>query len=159
MTRTLFLTLGAERQGAPGSSAKGRAAVLEWLAEQGLDLPGLVLDNGSGLSRDTRISAEGMGRLLSHVYSSPLMSELLSSLSVVGVDGTTHKRFRKHPLRGRAHVKTGTLRGATGIAGFVLDKHNRRWVVVSLINKPTMWSGGKSVEDALLGWIYAGADN
>ena len=83
------------------------------------------------------------------------MSELLSSLSIMGVDGTTHKRFRKHPLRGRAHVKTGTLRGATGIAGFVLDKHDRRWIVVSLINKPTMWSGGgKAVENALLGWVY-----
>ncbi|MEA3274509.1 MAG: D-alanyl-D-alanine carboxypeptidase/D-alanyl-D-alanine-endopeptidase, partial [Pseudomonadota bacterium] len=155
MSRTLFLTLGAKRIGAPGSLPKARQAVTDWLNARGLEIPGLVMDNGSGLSRNARISAEGMGRLLGYAYASPTMPELLSSLSIAGVDGTMRKRFKKGALAGRAHIKTGTIKGATGIAGYVLDKAGRRWIVVSLINNPRLqtWRG-KAVENALLQWVY-----
>jgi len=158
LARTLFLTLGAERLGPPGSLAKARRAVAEWLAASGLDLPELVIDNGAGLSRDTRISAEGMGRLLGHAYASPNMPEFMSSLAVAGVDGTVRKRFRTSPLAGRAHLKTGTIRDATGIAGFVLDQRGERWIAVCLIGNPRLavWKG-KAVENALLQWVYAEA--
>ena len=158
MARTLFLTLGAERLGAPGTLIKGRQVVAEWLEESGLSLPDLVVDNGSGLSRDARISTESMGRLLGYAYASPNMPELLSSLSIAGVDGTMRKRFRKSNLNGQAYMKTGTLRGTTGIAGFVLDRHGERWIVVSLISNPRLqtWRG-KDVENALLRWVYEDA--
>lgn len=160
MARTLFLTLGAKRLDAPGSLAKARQAVSDWLAECRLDFPEMVLDNGSGLSREARISAESMGRLLGYAYASPSMPELLSSLSVAGVDGTMRKRFRKSDLKGHAHVKTGTIRGTTGIAGYVLDRKGGRWIVVSLMNNPRLqaWRG-KAVEDALLRWVYEAADD
>ena len=158
MARTLFLTLGDERLGAPGTLIKGRQVVAEWLEESGLSLPDLVVDNGSGLSRDARISTESMGRLLGYAYASPNMPELLSSLSIAGVDGTMRKRFRKSNLNGQAYMKTGTLRGTTGIAGFVLDRHGERWIVVSLISNPRLqtWRG-KDVENALLRWVYEDA--
>lgn len=159
MARTLFLTIGAERLGPPATLAKARRAVKEWLEERGLDFPELVLDNGSGLSRDARISVRSMGRLLGYAYASPDMPELLSSLAVAGLDGTLRKRFRKSDLKGRVHAKTGTIRGATGIAGFVLDRHGERWVAVSLINNRRLqtWKG-KAVENALLEWIYEDAE-
>ncbi len=155
MSRTLFLTLGAEREGAPGSLAKARRTVAAWLREQDLDFPELVLDNGAGLSRETRISAESMGRLLGYAYATSTMPEFLSSLSIAGVDGTMRKRFRKGALKGRAHMKTGTLKGVTGIAGYLLDREGRRWIVVSMINNPRLqiWRG-KGVENNLLNWVY-----
>jgi D-alanyl-D-alanine carboxypeptidase/D-alanyl-D-alanine-endopeptidase (penicillin-binding protein 4) len=155
MARTLFLTLGAKREGAPGTLPKARKAVGDWLVESGLDFPDLVLDNGSGLSRDTRISAESMGRLLGYAYASPNMPEFLSSLAIAGMDGTMRKRFRKSDLKGHAHVKTGTIRGTTGIVGYVLDRHGERWIVVSLMNNPRLqaWRG-KGVENTLLRWVY-----
>jgi len=158
MTRTLFLTLGMERFGRPATLAKGRTAVRDWLTEQGLDFPELVIDNGSGLSRETRISAGSLGRLLGWAYSNPEMSELTASLPIIGVDGTLHGRFKRDALRGQAHLKTGTLRGATGLAGFVDDAAGRRWILVSFINNPGLqgWRG-KAVEDAILRWVYAGA--
>lgn len=160
MARTLFLTLGAERLDAPGSLPKARQAVNDWLTESGLDFPELVLDNGSGLSRETRISAESMGRLLGYAYASPNMPEFLSSLSVAGVDGTMRKRFRNSDLKDHAHVKTGTIRGTTGIVGYVLDRNGERWIVVSLINNPRLqaWRG-KGVENALLRWVYEEAND
>jgi len=155
MARTLFLTLGAKRGTPPGSLPKARKAVTDWLDQSGLEFPELVLDNGSGLSRETRISAESMGRLLGYAYASPNMPEFISSLAIAGVDGTLRKRFRKSNLKGRAHMKTGTIRGTTGIAGYLLDRRGDRWIVVSLIGNPRLqaWRG-KGVENALLRWVY-----
>jgi D-alanyl-D-alanine carboxypeptidase/D-alanyl-D-alanine-endopeptidase (penicillin-binding protein 4) len=96
--------------------------------------------------------------LLGWAYGNPEMSELTASLPIIGVDGTLHGRFKRDALRGQAHLKTGTLRGATGLAGFVDDAAGRRWILVSFINNPGLqgWRG-KAVEDAILRWVYAGA--
>lgn len=155
-TRSLFLTLGLEAEGAPATVEKGRAAVSGWLRARGLEFPELVIDNGSGLSRDTRISAESLGRLLALVYQGPMMSELFASLPILGVDGTLETRLKRDPAAGHAHLKTGSLRGATGLAGFLEDASGRRWILVSLINNPRLqrWRG-KAVEDAILRRLYA----
>jgi serine-type D-Ala-D-Ala carboxypeptidase/endopeptidase (penicillin-binding protein 4) len=158
MTRTLFLTLGMEHAGRPATLDKGREAIRAWLADRGLDFPELFVDNGCGLSREDRISAHSLGRLLDWAYASPTMSELMSSLAIPGVDGTLRRRFRRTPLAGQGHLKTGTLHGATGLAGFVEDGTGHRWVLVSLINNPQLqgWRG-KGVENAIVDWIHAGA--
>jgi D-alanyl-D-alanine carboxypeptidase/D-alanyl-D-alanine-endopeptidase (penicillin-binding protein 4) len=157
MTRTLLLTLGAKRLGAPGTEAKGQAAVRDWLAEAGLDFPELNLGNGSGLSRDASISAESLGRLLAYMYRRPTMPEYLASLAVVGVDGTMWRRLRGSPVKGRGHIKTGTVKGASGIAGYILDRNGERWVVVALMDGRTLntWSA-HAVQDALMTWAYQG---
>lgn len=155
VSRTLFLTLGAVRAGAPGTLPKAREAVAGWLKGEGLDFPELFVENGAGLSREARISAESLGRLLGHAYASPVMPEYLSSLSIAGSDGTLRKRLRGTPMAGRAQMKTGTLKGVTALAGYVLDRDGRRWVVVSMMNNPRLptWAG-KAAEDALVGWVY-----
>jgi D-alanyl-D-alanine carboxypeptidase/D-alanyl-D-alanine-endopeptidase (penicillin-binding protein 4) len=68
------------------------------------------------------------------------------------------KRLRGSPVRGQAHIKTGTVRGASGIAGYVLDRNGERWVVVALMDGKTLntWSA-HAVQDALLAWVYQGA--
>jgi len=159
MTRTLLLTLGAKQLGPPGTPAKGQEAVRRWLADAGLEFPELTLGNGSGLSRDAAVSAQSLGRLLNYMYHRPTMPEYLASLSVVGVDGTMRKRLRGSPVKGHAHIKTGTVRGASGIAGYVLDRQGDRWIVVALMNGKTLntWSA-HAVQDALLTWVYQGAD-
>jgi len=155
MTRTLFLTLGMEQFGRPATLAKGRDAVRAWLTEQGLDFSELVMDNGCGLSRQTRISAGSLGELLGWAYTNPEMSEITASLPIIGVDGTLHGRFPRDPIRGQGHLKTGTLRGATGLAGYLDDAAGGRWILVSLINSPRLqgWRG-KAVEDAILRWVH-----
>jgi D-alanyl-D-alanine carboxypeptidase/D-alanyl-D-alanine-endopeptidase (penicillin-binding protein 4) len=93
------------------------------------------------------------------MYHRPTMPEYLASLSVVGVDGTMRKRLRGSPVKGHAHIKTGTVRGASGIAGYVLDRQGDRWVVVALMDGKTLntWSA-HAVQDALLTWVYRGAE-
>jgi len=155
MTRQLLLTIGAERLGAPGTPAKGRQAVLDWLKANGLAFPELVLDNGAGLSRRTRISARNLGRLLLNADASPYRAELISSLPISAVDGTLRRRFRNEPLASQMHIKTGTLDNVRAMAGFLTTRSGRRLVVVSLHNAPGVDQGsGTEVQNALLRWLF-----
>jgi D-alanyl-D-alanine carboxypeptidase/D-alanyl-D-alanine-endopeptidase (penicillin-binding protein 4) len=161
IARMIFLALGIEHAGAPGSTEKSREALQLWLAEHAFSFPELLIDNGSGLSRDTRIAAGSMGELLTWAYHQPWMPELLASMAILGVDGTLAKRMRKEPIEGHAHLKTGTVRDASCIAGYVLDPAGRRWVVVALVNalpdqQLPAWHG-HAVHHALLRWVYDGA--
>ena len=111
------------------------------------DVP--VLDNGSGLSRIERISASALGKLLQYAYASPVMPELMSSLPITGVDGTL--RGRRSAARGSAHLKSGTLRDVTGVAGYVLANSGKRYVVVMIINQSGA-AAGRTAIDAVLDW-------
>ena len=149
MARQVFLTLADER---PATPEGARRRVKAWLADKGLKLPELVLDNGSGLSRSERISADGLSQLLLAAWKSPVMPELMSSLPLAGFDGTLKKRLGNGTASGRAHLKTGYLDGVRAIAGYVLDSHDKRWVVVFLINDPK-FRVGKPAMDELLNWV------
>jgi D-alanyl-D-alanine carboxypeptidase/D-alanyl-D-alanine-endopeptidase (penicillin-binding protein 4) len=162
MARMVFLALGIEHAGPPGSLEKSRDAFHVWLAERGFSFPALIVDNGSGLSRDARIGADSMGELLAWSYHQPWMPELMASMAIMGVDGTLTERMQKEPIEGRAHMKTGTVRDASCIAGYVLDPQGRRWVVVALVNalpgrRLAAWHG-HAVHHALLRWVFEGAE-
>ena len=151
MARQVFLTLAAER---PATPEGARLRIKSWLADRGLKLPELVLDNGSGLSRSERISADGLSQLLLAAWNSPVMPELMSSLPLAGNDGTLRQRLGNSAATGRAHLKTGFLDGVRAIAGYVLDNRGKRWVVVFLINDPK-FRQGKPAMDELLNWVAA----
>ena len=155
MARQLFLTLGAEsgHRPRPATIADGDAAVRTWLAEHSLNFAELVLDNGSGLSRRERISAENLARLLSLAWKSPLMPEFISSLPLAAIDGTMKKRLKQNAVAGQAHIKTGSLEGVKAIAGYVLDRSGRWQIVVFLVNHANA-SAAQAAQDALLQWVY-----
>ncbi|MEZ5562760.1 MAG: D-alanyl-D-alanine carboxypeptidase/D-alanyl-D-alanine-endopeptidase [Gammaproteobacteria bacterium] len=153
MTRQIFLTLGAEKLGPPGTLAKGRQAMEETLSRRGLRFPELEIDNGAGLSRDNRISAHSLGQLLLAARNSPYGAEFQASLSLAGLDGTTRRRFEGDSLAGQMHLKTGTLNGVTSIAGYVRSQSGAEYVVVAIANQPkATWGGGQEAQNALLRW-------
>ena len=155
MARQLMLTIGAELGHRPATPAKSALAVRQWLARQGLDMPELVIDNGSGLSRIERISAANLGRLLLQAAASEVGPQLRESLPVVGFDGTMRKRLTSAGVAGNAYIKTGTLEGVRAIAGYVNAADGQQYVVVSMINHPNA-SAAQAAHDALLQWVYAG---
>jgi len=155
MTRQLLLTLGAERVAPPGTLGKGLLAVRTWLARRGFQFQELLLENGSGLSREERISARHMGELLLAAWASPVMPEFVSSLPVAALDGTLKRRFGGTPLEGRMHLKTGSLNAVRSMGGYLIDRQGRRMVVVSLHNNRRIDTHtGEAVQDALLNWVY-----
>ncbi len=159
MAQQLFLTLSLAAPAPNGSrpaaggparaTAEASRAVLRrwWLDRFGPeDVP--VVDNGSGLSRQTLISAQGLGRMLQTAYRSPLMPDLMASLPLNGVDGTLRNR---RTLPGSAHLKTGSLRDVTALAGYVHGASGRRYVLVAIANHPAA-EAARPVFDALLEW-------
>ncbi len=155
MARQLMLTLGAEKLGVPANESKGAQAVKEVLSSKGLVFNELVLENGSGLSRIERVSAEHLGQLLVSAYHSPIMPELLASMPILGLDGTVKKRLESTPAQGRGHLKTGSLEGVTTIAGYVFDLQKKRHVLVMMVNHANA-SASKEAQDALLQSVIMG---
>lgn len=153
MARQVFLTLGAELRGPPGTQAKSADTIRAALTQYGLDFPELVLENGSGLSRQERISAKHLAELLVHAQRSAVMPELMASLPIVSIDGTMKKRLVNNKISGKAHIKTGTLEGVKAMAGFVLAQSGKRFVVVCMVNH-TRAGAAEDAMDDLLGWIH-----
>ncbi len=158
MARQIFLTLSAQQQTLPGSYARSRDVVREWLDQRGLSMRELVIENGSGLSRTDRISAAGLGKLLLAAWASPVMPELMASLPVVAQDGTMKRRLKFQGVAGNAHIKSGSLADARTLAGYVLDRNGRRLVVVFLVNDPNA-RASQPAHDAVLRWAYESALN
>lgn len=165
LARTVFLSLGSLQadpllgsRPLPGSQdttfARADQAVRSWMREHRIDDAGLVLENGSGLSRIERISALQMGGLLQAGLRSKWAPEFLASMPIVAVDGTMRKRLHDSPAASLARLKTGTLRDVTAIAGYVPDASGRQCIVVAMINSEQISNGrGRKALDALVDWV------
>ena len=148
MAQQLFLTLGLTQSG-QGTPEAARAVLGQWLTDRfGAAGAAAVVDNGSGLSRETRVSAELLAHLLQAAWASPVMPELMGSLPVSGIDGTLQ---RSTAAPGRAHLKTGSLRDVAGVAGYVLSNRGRRYVLVAIVNHPNA-NAARPALDALIQW-------
>ena len=153
MAQQLLLTLALQRPGALRATPEAAREVLrQWLSQRLGESPealqSVVIDNGSGLSRQTRVTAALLARVLQSAWSSAVMPELMASLPVNGLDGTLRKA---HSSAGRAHLKTGSLRDVTGVAGYVLGNSGKRYVLVAVINHPNA-NAAKPALDALVQW-------
>lgn len=158
MARQLFLTLSAEawvgNAKETGNATRSAQVIKEWLAKKNIPAPELVLENGSGLSRNERISATTLAQLLDAAWRSSVMPEFMSSMSLTGLDGTMRRRSKGESIAGQAHIKTGTLNDARAIAGYVLDNAGRRWIVVMIANHANAVQT-EAAQDALLNWVYS----
>ena len=153
MARNLLLTLAAQRGGEPATSTAAVLRVTEWMSASGLDTHDVVLQNGSGLSRDERMPAATLAALLQRAWRQPTMPEFMSALPIAGIDGTMAKRFDNSPLKGRAHIKTGSLDDVASIAGYVTTRSGKRIAVVCIINHPKA-NESRAAFDSLLLWVY-----
>ncbi len=145
MAQQLFLTLGLP---APATPESAREAMHQWWQRRisATDTP--TIDNGSGLSRHHRISARQLGQLLQVAYASPHMPELMSSLPLVGVDGTLKRSLASSAS---AHLKTGSLKEVTALAGYVHAASGKRYVLVAMVNHPNA-AAARPALDALIDW-------
>jgi D-alanyl-D-alanine carboxypeptidase/D-alanyl-D-alanine-endopeptidase (penicillin-binding protein 4) len=146
MAQQLYLTLGAQLNNT-GSFESAKGVLNQWWSQKiGAPLP--KFENGSGLSRDTQMSADDFVRLLHWVYAQPIYPELSASLPLSGVDGT----LKQSRAKIRGHIKTGSLRGVNAIAGFLASTSGQQYIVVAIINHPAA-NSSRPVFDALLDWV------
>jgi serine-type D-Ala-D-Ala carboxypeptidase/endopeptidase (penicillin-binding protein 4) len=113
-------TVGAEVLGGAPTTVKGLHVLRDSLTELGVSPLAYLPANGSGLGHQNRVTAAGMSELLRSLYFDPRVGpEMLQSLSVGGVDGTTRNRFRGTSAAHRVRAKTGTLSGVSCLSGLV----------------------------------------
>ena len=155
LSRLLFLQLGLAAMARNANTPTlelARREVERWFDEQRIDRSGLVLDNGSGLSRSERITPRTMALMLKAAHASRQAPELLMSLPVAGVDGTMRRRLKGTAAEGWARLKTGTLKNVTALAGFVRDTRGDTWAVVAMVNHEQA-AKARPALDALIEWV------
>lgn len=152
----LLASLALEQKNSPDMLAAGARIAAGTLATVGIPTEGLLVDNGSGLSRIARVRADTLGALLVTAWQRPWMPEFISALSLAGIDGTAHRRLNNSPARGQAHIKTGTINNVRAIAGYVLDRHGHRHAIVMIVNDKNA-PASRPAQDALIEWVWKGS--
>lgn len=129
----LLKTLGRELRG-QGSAAAGRQAVDSIFAAWGLPPRGLLLADGSGLSRYNYTSPELLLALLERMTRSPHHEVWVASLPIAGVDGTLRTRMRGTPAEANVRAKTGTLSNVRALSGYVTSADGEPFVFSMIVN-------------------------
>ncbi|MAX55699.1 MAG: D-alanyl-D-alanine carboxypeptidase/D-alanyl-D-alanine-endopeptidase [Alcanivoracaceae bacterium] len=158
MVRQVYLTLGARfRQPSDRDDlAAADRTIREWLKSKGIDDSALFFENGSGLSRNERVTARQMATLLEHAWESRFSAELIASLPLVAMDGTMRRRLGHADMAGMGHIKTGSLKNVRSIAGFTRDENNTTWAIVAMVNDARAW-GAETVLDELIEQVHLAA--
>ncbi len=159
MARQLMLTLALEKMGKPATTENGQLVIQGWLKKMGLQFPELVIENGSGLSRNEAISAQHMNELLVTARKLAVAETFYNSLPLAGADGTMRNRlmtqlrkFLHLKKKPEARIKTGSLSDVRAISGYVISKSGKMYAVTSFINHPNAWRGLEA-HDQLLAWL------
>jgi len=131
---TLLKVLGASA-GETGTVETGRQVVRSVLQSWGIAADGVVLSDGSGLSRYNFVTVETLVSALRHVAREPRHAvPFESTLPVAGQDGTLANRMKGTAAEGNAHAKTGSMTGVRGLSGYVRTRDGERLAFAMLAN-------------------------
>jgi D-alanyl-D-alanine carboxypeptidase/D-alanyl-D-alanine-endopeptidase (penicillin-binding protein 4) len=131
---TLLKTLAGEKKSKPAHSADGAQLVSDFLARIGALDTGVSITNGSGLFDANRATAHELATALAWAWNEPsIQPEMLTQLSIGGVDGTLHGRFKSQHDRRALRGKTGTLDDAVALSGYVLAPPGKSPVAFSIL--------------------------
>jgi len=113
--------LAARASGNPFNDQGVATTFTNVLADLGLDSSKVVVKDASGLSRQNKVTADLVGRLLAKFNSDPALKTIIDGLPVGGKTGTLRKRYKTNGVKaaGLVKAKTGTLTGTVGLAGYV----------------------------------------
>lgn len=117
----MFKRLGVQSdpEGKRGSWEGGRKVISGYLRGLKVDEGEFVIADGSGLSRDNRLSASALTRVLMHLAAGPDWEFYQNSLAVGGLDGTIENHFWEKKYRGRVLAKSGYIQAVRALSGIV----------------------------------------
>ena len=156
MARNIFLMLAKATGEPPYTTARARQALTDWFSGIGVEAAGMHVDNGSGLSRDSRISPRQFAAAMNYFVTHPYFPELVATMPILGVDGTVRKWLRRSKAAGDAHVKTGTLAGVRTLVGYVHPEDGRQLLFVAMIDWRNTWASRRVLQE-LLTWAHSQA--
>ena len=120
----LLKTIAAENNpgGKNGSWDRGRELISEFLLGLGIDERQFYIDDASGLSRQNKLSAYAITKVLLHIYNSDNWKLYKESLAIGGVDGTITKYFKEEKYKGKISGKTGYINGVRSFSGLCITE-------------------------------------
>jgi D-alanyl-D-alanine carboxypeptidase/D-alanyl-D-alanine-endopeptidase (penicillin-binding protein 4) len=153
----IFKSLAAETKARPAKSQESAEIVTSWIEKNGLGDTGLVVKNGSGLFDANRTTAHSMAKLLRWAWQdTSIRNEFVAQLSIGGVDGTLHKRFRDDRAHRAIRAKTGTLDDAIALSGYVLGPPGKGTVAFAILFNKVSGRGGsaRAAADKLVDLVH-----
>ena len=111
------ISANSNPDGKNGSWAGGRQVISRYLLGLGIDKGQFYIDDGSGLSRQNKLSATAITKVLSDTYKSRNWRLYKKSLAVGGVDGTIARYFKEQQYKGKIFGKTGYMAGIRAFSG------------------------------------------
>jgi len=112
----------ARSDGKNGSWSVGRQVIQNYLRTVGVSEEEFNIDDGSGLSRENRLTANAITKVLLEVYRSKNWSFYKNSLAIAGQDGTIARYFKEKKYNGKILGKTGYLSGVKSFSGICLTE-------------------------------------
>ncbi len=136
VTRVMYLQLGKMIQdpAAKTTAELSERVVRDWLRSKGIADDGVMLDNGSGLSRSERISTHVLARVMWEASRSRWAPEFMAALPIVATDGGMRNRLKDSSAREWGRFKTGTLRNTTALTGMAPGKSGELLVISTIVN-------------------------
>ncbi len=116
------------------SEDAGLEVVKTFLKEAGVNTSGLVLTDGSGLSRSDMITAEASVQLLIYMARHRYAGVFREALPITGVDGTLRNRMKGTPAENNVRAKTGSLSSAASLAGYLTTAGGENLVFSIMVN-------------------------
>jgi len=140
--------IGAQMWGAPGTLQKGLATVQDALEDLGISKDSYQIADGSGLTRETRVTARQIAKVLVAANQDFAVSpEFIASLGISGEDGTLRSRLPTSAGDSLIRAKTGSLDGVSSLAGYVPSRNGELLAFAIVLNDPTGKYGRMS------GWV------
>jgi D-alanyl-D-alanine carboxypeptidase/D-alanyl-D-alanine-endopeptidase (penicillin-binding protein 4) len=157
IAETLAKDVGAYGSGR-GTTRVGTARTRDLLAERGIVGPGDRLVDGSGLSRENRLSAATLVRLVAAADEDPEWGAALIGSLARGGQGTLVRRFTSGPATKRVRAKTGYLNGVSAIAGRVISRRGQRYSFAMLMNTADI-GAARARQDRVITLLASGAED
>jgi D-alanyl-D-alanine carboxypeptidase/D-alanyl-D-alanine-endopeptidase (penicillin-binding protein 4) len=134
----LLKTVGREKTGV-GVADSGAAVVTRQLYEWGVDSTGVIVYDGSGLSRHNLVSPETMVKtLVAMMRDSTTFAVFHDALPIAGVDGTIRNRMTGTAAENNLRAKTGTIEFVRSLSGYVSTAADELLVFAFLTNHFTV---------------------
>jgi D-alanyl-D-alanine carboxypeptidase/D-alanyl-D-alanine-endopeptidase (penicillin-binding protein 4) len=131
----ILKTLGAEEFGSPGTTKNGLRIISRYMRSLGFSQDQYRIVDGSGLSRQNRMTANQIVSVLEHVHDDlSIYPEFISALGVMGLDGNVRKRMNSVKDSHKARVKTGTLNSVSALSGYFQSRDGERFAFSILMN-------------------------
>ena len=148
----ILRTLAAREFGPPGTTENGVRLLRDYLAGLGFPRDSFTVVDGSGLSRQNRLSPEQLVAVLMDAHEDlSIFPEFISALAIMGLDGSVDERMTAVPGSQRIRAKTGTLNHVSALSGYFQSSDGEVFAFSILLNGLRCSNGrAHQLQDAIM---------